>query len=869
MSEDKINAFTDGNSLVSYDNIENRFLVGNSIGILKVFQFEQPDLEPNSIDISTNLTSISCYNEDVLITNTAGELEKVSLFENESEGAIFRSELPLRAAQYINDGKRVLCGGDDNKLVVIDASNNQCVEKITLPDQLLNMSYNITAEVLAVSLSNGDVQIYSVLNESPNLVDTLSLVITSKVNSSMDEINYNDDHHDELVCCNTQWSSYGDMLLVSTANNAIDVYNRSDWSKVIKSFTRKETEVSIVDFKLSTNNKFLAVVYEDRKGIVFNFDSQQVLRDFQVTLLDDNYPINLVWFDNHLYLGSSNGSVINFKDVIATTKNLFIGEAEESDDEGSNTDALLQNSDSEPNGINRDGIDDSIIDEEDGDEEEDPQFPYYNKDVSRVFDEQQRKRQKLPNGQFKSPRPLEASTSPIIIDSEIVPYSPGSTPFNKSNSNIERRYLSMNSVGYVWAVKNNESTELAQQSLTVSFFDRSINKDYHFNDYNQYDLCGLNQRGILLASSGYNRTKPSGIIFYRSHESEQDCWDKAIPLAKDDYITSVTITDNEDSIIIVGTSFGYVRFYNQHGLCLNIMKFNPIVTLISSANSLLFVVTQLSLNLYGFSLLNINDDYRFIQHDSILPLKRSKNKNIPLIKGIFFNEFHDPCLVPGNDDTLIILSSWREPKNCKWIPILNCIDVITDNGNDLKRNWKCWPLGLFNDKLNCLVLKNNSQYPGFPLPLPVELDIKLPINVPEKTNKKPSNEEDEDKDENAEGNDSTPHLQPDHEENFVKSITMGKLVNDSLTDTDCQEFNDEIMEKLQAYSNMFDKSLLQLFASACQESQLLKALSIAKLMKNDKALIAASKISQRFEFLNLAAKIGKLRDQLVDIDQEY
>ena len=47
-----------------------------------------------------------------------------------------------------------------------------------------------------------------------------------------------------------------------------------------------------------------------------------------------------------------------------------------------------------------------------------------------------------------------------------------------------------------------------------------------------------------------------------------------------------------------------------------------------------------------------------------------------------------------------------------------------------------------------------------------------------------------------------------------------------------------------------------------------QALSVAKLMKTDKALMAASKISERMQFMNLATKIGELREKLLNEAEE-
>ena len=93
---------------------------------------------------------------------------------------------------------------------------------------------------------------------------------------------------------------------------------------------------------------------------------------------------------------------------------------------------------------------------------------------------------------------------------------------------------------------------------------------------------------------------------------------------------------------------------------------------------------------------------------------------------------------------------------------------------------------------------------------------------------------------------------------------MGRIVSDTLGDEGFEENNEEIMERLQEYSMLFDKSLLKLFANACQEARLNKAFSIAKLIRTDKAMTAAARIAERLEFLNLATKIGKLREEMVE-----
>lgn len=829
MRQDRINAFLDGNTFVHYSPSQEKLIIGNSSGLLKVFDVTQPDLEPVSIDINENITSLANYNDRVVLTNTAGNLELVNLSKNESLGSLYRSELPLRDSIFINEGKRILSGGDDNKLVIIDLENENKVSTISLPDQLLNVSYNDTGELLALSLSNEDIQLYSVVNEEPNLINTVSKRLSSKINTSMDKVDYNDEHSDELISTKTQWSSNGRYLLVP--NDTLQVFDRSNWSEPIRSFA---VEGKIIDYHLSPSNKEVGIL-SNKTLTIYDFNTSKEIAQHALPDLDGNLPLSFIWRGLDVYIGTTLGEVVVFKNIIEESEinSLFVDEAEEADE--NDTDGLLQDSDDdvkpdfkEPYKLH---VEDSMVIDED-------EEPY-----------SERKRHK-PNGFAK---PVET----------LVPYSPGSTPWHLENNNratTSRRYLSMTSTGYVWAVKNIQEGTLPQQSITVSFFDRSLHKDYHFTDYDNYDLCSINDTGLLLASSGFDDVKnvDNGKIYYRKHESEQDAWERKVPLLKNEYVTAISITNDSkydsNAVIIVGTNFGYVRFFNLYGLCINIMKTIPIVSMISSSSGTLFMVNQISAEIYSFSIIEIHQDYKYMQQNVALPLKAS---DAPLIKGIFFNEYNDPCLVSGYDDALMVLHAWREAHNSKWIPVLNCHHTVTENGSANKKNWKCWPLGLYKDQLNCLILKNNNQFPGFPLPLPVEFEIKIPVSVkPEKR-----------KDILDELNDEQPP-QDDPEEHFLRALTMGKLVNNSLNEENHDEDNDDIMERLTRYSVLFDRSLLKLFGEACKESRLNKAFSIAKLIKTDKALMAATKISERMQFMNLATKIAKLREELVDLSDD-
>ncbi|KAI5951319.1 mcl1 [Candida jiufengensis] len=846
MSSKIIPLFSDGNSYIYFHNQLDRLIIVNSEGITKLVNLNDLDSQPISIDTKSNVTSLAINGNKLAITTLDGYAELIDLDKKESVGELYRTALPLRDLKFINQGNRILCGGDDNQLTIVDLANNNNVTNLEIPDQLLNISYDQAGELSAISLSNGSVEIYSVFNEKLNLLHTLNNVLNPKIFASMDKIDY-EENEEELFTSKTQWTNDGKYLILPSVNNEIQVYERENWEK-IKTF---KVDSKIVDFNL--NYKKLAVLTKNVYK-AFNFDTGKILHEDDFDLKEEALPLNIEWENkSSILIGTTYGDVLRLRNVIkddtersSAVNNLFLDDAEESDlEENDNEKHDDVNDREEVDQLHKkrlfiddeDDFDNSILDEDD-----DTPNGYSNGHSNGHFNGHTNgysighKRQKST-----TPQPSFTTTS---APTKIIPYSPGSTPFVTLGESSDRRYLTMNNIGYAWIVINKDKT--TNNSITVSFFDRSINNEYHFTDLQNFDLASMNHKCIILSESS------KGIIFYKSHNNINDngleSWEKKIPLLEKEYITSIAITNSKsnNNTIIVGTNFGYLRFFNQFGLCLNIIKTNPVVTIAASSNNTIFVINQLTNNVYSYSIIDIMQDYKYIQQNSVIPLKEiTKGSTLNLIKGIFFNEFNDPCVVSGSDDTLLILQSWRETGNAKWIPILNCFKKITEYGtNENKKNWSCWPLGLINDNLNCLILKNNNKFPGFPLPLPIEIEIEIPIKI--------GNEENDEQEE---------------EELFVRSLTMGKILNDTLINFEEEEpqdqESDEIMSKLQNYSMIFDKSLLKLFGESCKHSNLNKAFSIVKLIKTDKALSAALKISERMEFLNLASKIGQLREQLL------
>lgn len=879
MNKTKITAFPDGNSKVlSHASMDN-VIVSNSEGLVKVFDPSEPELEPLSFDVADNTTFVIAHGSKLLVTNTGGTLELVDISELSSTKSTtaFRSQLPLRAAAFINEGKRFVCGGDDNKLVVTDLKGDPI--SITLEDQLLHMSYNITGELLALSLANGSVEVYLVLNELPRHAHSITGAIPARINSSLNEIDYNGEHEDELEAATTEWLSDGSRLFVLSAEKCVVSYLRSDWEE--EPLIIYSSPTTIVDFKVSPTDRFVAILRKDSTLVVVDCKQGKVVLEEKFTVGNGLAALNVAWRKDDIYVGTSAGEILLFGKAVNTKSDkqinsLFLDEAEEDSDAEFEKETGIDKSVAGSDGEEDEDEDEGENDLDEGGQDGPKRKPVFHAEDSMVIDEEDDEfghyahvnKRLRPSRDFVVPK----AAAPIV--EELKPYSPGSTPWTlegKEHSTVDRRYLCMNSIGYVWVVRNRNNEEgVEQQTVTVSFFDRSHHKDYHFVDYTGYDICSLNNRGILLAVSGYKDPKATnnGKIYYRNHDSEQDSWERPIPLLRNEYMTCASITESSlrdmqtDAVVVVGTSFGYLRFFNLFGVCVNLMKVCPVASVILSSRSVLFMINQLSGDSQTYSIIDAGHDYRYMQQNVPLPVHKAKGQ-FRAVKGLFFSELQDPCMVSGADDTVMVLQSWREPQNSRWVPVLNCHDVITEYGqNPSKSQWKSWPLGMYNDQLACLVLKDRQIYPGFPLPLPVELEIRMPIAAHEKPTKKKNS------DILDELNDNEPEKiidKEDPEEMFLRALTMGKIVSESLGDSTNEEEHDAMLERLTEYSVVFDRSLLRLFGAACKESRLNRALSIARLIKTDKALLAATKIAQRLLFNNLASKIGELRQELVSL----
>lgn len=859
----------------------------NKNGLTKILRSRDGD-EPEVMDTAKGLSNARCTLQAALVATTfQGDAFTYDLSTNQ-EKLLYRSALPLRDLEVVHGGKMCVLGGDELELAVVDFESLQkSVAK--LPEQVSQLSYSFATNLLAVSLIDGTVQFFSLNSPIPQKTRELKDLIwqrtyddshKDKLSQSEDsdtlEGNLSDDEDSikDLEFCennriSTQvaWHPKGLMFALPCRDYSVKIFNISSYEVATVLRSPSVANSKIVDLKFDPlTGLYIAAITLNNDLIIWNHKTGNEVYSHHLR----EHITNMIWNidkesrNMNLVLGSWSGSIITIQGLNEHFKHseaqvmtdseshskLFVDE--EADDDGEeDLERVNDVIDDEGLFTQEDGVDagkrqyhfeeeDDFIDDDDG--------------AGYVNAKKYKTTRSVP-GQFsdsKSANDLKG-VSALQYSFRYKPFSSGSTPFANQN----KRYLTMNSIGYVSTVKNSE-----QYSITVSFFDLSRYTEYHFEDLFGFDLCALNETGTLFGQS------KTGQIHFRPHDSIGNTWTKIIPLNQGEIITSLSSTPRK---VYIGTSYGYIRTFNQFGLPLSVAKMSPVIAL-TAFESRVFVICYSPMSGLTYSLFQHRSTHtiKYFQKDNTLPIaiphdiSNELTKINPLgIKNVFFSIFGDPCIF-ASDDVLMTLSGWRSPLGSQWIPILDSrMEVWKMSGGRENNEIHVWPLSLNHDTLNCILVKGKIQWPEFPLPLPSEIQLRIPVLVKSQildAKRERDNEVLRERDENQEMEVDGLEIPPimAAEEEYLRSNILYNMLEDTLAN-DGELYGNE-GDILVTLRGNYDKALLRLFASACSDQNTSQALSIAQELKQDRALDAAMKISERAEMLVLGKKINAIRE---------
>ncbi|CAI4054055.1 hypothetical protein SKDZ_16G3900 [Saccharomyces kudriavzevii ZP591] len=913
-----------GKTLVSLAPDNNTLCVANKNGLTKILKTNNPEEEPETLDSSKSVSSIRCYsNSFFLMTTMQGDALKYSI-DSTQEELLARFALPLRDCCVIHSGKMGVFGGDDLELILLELDDKSHKKHtIKIDEQISQVSYNSQMNILAVSMINGRVQLFSLTSTVPNKVHELSDYIVANsyddthrdkiLSNMMDDIDKgSDDDLDEAIdsnennitdpefcafnriCTRVAWHPKGLHFALPCSDDTVKIFTIKGYS-LQKTLTTNysSAKAHFIDLQFDPlRGTYIAAVDLNNKLTVWNWETSEIhyTKEFKQKLTNFAWKIQPDSKTLDVVLGTWCGSIVTVQDL---AESVMSNMPDQSVTESSRKQGLFVNSDSDLENLEDDSTAEksdklfSDVAQEANSEDvftqkhDDPsglngKRKYNFEDEEDFIDDDDGAGYtsgKNPHNDSSHLKTHKNYTLPISLAStarfRYRPFSPAGTPFGFT----DRRYLTMNEVGYVSTVKNSE-----QYSITVSFFDVGRFREYHFEDLFGYDLCFLNEKGTLFGQS------KTGQIQYRPHDTIRSNWSKIIPLQSGERITSVAATPVR---VIVGTSLGYFRSFNQFGVPFTIEKTSPIVAL-TAQDYRVFSVHYSQFHGLSYSLFELSTSTRkCYQRERPLPislpnvnpdLKKETNFDFysfnPMgIKSLFFSSYGDPCIF-GFDNTLLLLSKWRSFEESRWLPVLDSsMEIWKMSGGKETRDIHVWPLSLTYDTLNCILVKGKHIWPEFPLPLPSEMEIRMPVLVKSKLleekkamlNKK--NKLEVDAQENEEEDDKEIHIPIPMaaEEEYLRSKVLSELLTDTL-ENDGEMYGNE-NEVLAALNGAYDKALLRLFASACSDQNVEKALSLAHELKQDRALNAAAKISERAALSSLVKRINDIREARYEKNQ--
>jgi chromosome transmission fidelity protein 4 len=757
-----------------------------------------------------------------------------------------------------------LCADALSELVVNVINIKDTTQRRTLRDQpraVKHVSFDKTGKQLAVSCTDGNIYMYSLEEDAPEMIRKVDGMIKSL-------------EADTESSARVLWHPDGRAFATPTALRDMQVMSTSDWERQRVFKTGHSADITAAAW--STNGALLVTTSSDLSICLWDTKTQKLLKkydDVKATILA------MAWHPrvNTLSYTNNEGELFIHTDFVPEEhapllqKNLVsapffhdpsggragVAPAQQKLANG-NTTVLPERRPRQ-----RDGSPDSLDDllgpdfrddeaAEDGDEE-------MNDFV--IDDDGAGYAAPAINGHNKRPPPHTTSgaepafkrraTSSALFRPQIhEPFQPGATPWRGN-----RRLLCCSFTGYVETV----SQEGRHHTVSVKFYDEHTFRNFHFTDIFLYDKSCLNENGTLFACQP-NSTGDSNpaMIYYRPHETwtTRTEWRTNLPAGE-----SVTAIALSESYVCVTTSANYVRIYSLFGLPIRVyrQKSSPAVTCAAWRDYILTIgngpiQSDLSTQLL-YTIENIKHDTTY-QDSDILALPPNTT-----LTSVFFSAQGDPYIYDSSG-VLLTLLGWRTPGQARWVPMLDtkCLARLATGGKEETY----WPVGVAKDadaviKFHCMIVKGREMYPSAPVPHLTEFGLEIPLSSAVERKRKLVSAEDEDDDDAA-----AAEVRPDtlHEQAFILSSTLHAQLASTLAHT---RPSAEQQQALTGLEVAIDRALLQLLGLECLagEDHGMKALEIVSLMRdaNGKMLDLAGKVAGRYGRDVLGEKIRELAEK--------
>ncbi|KAL1654998.1 DNA polymerase alpha accessory factor Mcl1 [Didymella pomorum] len=866
-------AHAPGATYLAYTPNGKKLITAGVDNYCRVFTTGSDD-EPITVDdCQENNAAVVAGNGFFITGSEDGTVSKYSLEDNKFEEILVRTTLPVRDVALSPDGNWIAVASDELSVSVVNTKDTTKVRTLReQPRAVKHVSYDKKGDHLAVSCTDGNIYVYSLEGDEPEMI--------KKVDGMIKSLETESESNSRVL-----WHPDGRAFATPTALRDIQVMSTNDWARQRVFKTNHTADITAAAW--SPNGALLVTTSHDMDMKLWDTKTQKLLKTFEdirATILA------IVWHpsENILSYTNNEGELFIHTDFVpeehlpllnkSTVSAPFFHDPSEGR-AGLAPAPQVNGATRELPGRprQRDGTPDSLDDllgpdfrddeaRDDGDEDMED---FVVDDDGAGYAQGVNGHGKRTNGHLSGLEPSakkRATASSLFRPQIHEPFQPGSTPWRGN-----RRLLCCSLTGNVETV----SQEGRHHTVTVNFYDQHTFRNFHFTDIFLYDKACLNENGTLFAcqpdSAGDGNP---AMIYYRPHETWTTRTDWRTNLPTGESVTAIALSD---SYVCVTTSTNYVRIYSLFGLPIRVyrQKSSPAVTCAAWRDYILTIgngpiQSDLSTQLL-YTIENIKHDTIY-QDADILALPPNTT-----LDSVFFSSSGDPYIYDSSG-VLLTLLNWRTNGQARWVPMLDTRQLSRLATGGKEETY--WPVGVAPSstgdlKFHCMIIKGRERYPSAPVPHLSEFGFEIPLSSAIDKKALLGSDAEEDSDDEQGGRKKGESKQQEHEQAFILSSTLHAQLSSTLSHTRPSADQKRDLTNLEV---AIDRALLQLLGLECLagEDHGMKALEIVSLMRdaNGKMLDLAGKVASRYGRDVLGEKIRELAEKRaaggeVDEDDEY
>ncbi|TPX47127.1 hypothetical protein SeMB42_g03443 [Synchytrium endobioticum] len=820
-------AHSRGHTVLAYT--PENIITGGSDGFIHVFTTAANDgrpLDKSPTLIQRHTQAVTCISVEGDVIASASEDKTSCSFSLRSGGyekTITQCHEPVRCVTLAKDGKKCAVASDSTTIRLVNMEDTLDVAPMEGHVSLVrSLAIDPKGHYLASAGINGHVHVWDIRPEEPKCLEILKDI------SSPGEFV-------KGFFCTPSWHPNGSVFAIPGIDGDIEIIERDTWKRI---FTlQKGHHTGVTCLAWSPNGSYILSTSVDYQIIIWNVDSRVAIvtetHEAPITGLAWHPTINALAFTDvrgelnfweepvptkyphparptHRGVAkpartangpskAANSGSKPVEDAVKTARS----DTAKSNKPASHPDSL------EDLGAEDLGDDDFVIDDDGAGYVHDISTREGMRKYHMHAEKQLGERMGLHRYQYPL---IDATSNPGIEPQEA--FQPGATPIKGG-----RKYLAFNTRGVIYSVE-----QTVHSTVYVEFHDKG-QRSFHFQDYSNYTLGCLGDRGALFAAETQN-SLPSKIE-YRSFDSwgtKQDWMFLCSPLEN---VKALALTDHGAA---VATDSNYLRFVSNSGIqtavkCLD----GPIVSM-SGFRDFLFVV-------YHAGVL-LNKDQRLAYQVYDLSLNRRIADKLLLLspaaelEWIGFSE----AGLPATYDSVGILRMLDISDDLDWIPFLD-----TRISKSLtKTDESYWPIGVTDTNLLCVILKGAERHPHFPKPLIHEIPLQIPL--------------------------LSLDLQSGQlEERYLRASLLAKHHrNEAERKVELATSENE----LQKVRLEMDKILLQLIQAACAAERMSRALDLCTMLHLPKSVEGALKLAVHHHMPALAERMNLVKEAKMIKQQE-